>query len=102
MQDLENAYSFYCSRYQNITFNEFMKLPIDDVIRKISSIPKDEPLYDIIKSRTINISKIKDKGEKKYWREQRRINAIPTIFLSDKEINDTLNEAIRKNKLGGK
>lgn len=102
MQDLENAYSFYCSRYQNITFDEFMKLPIDDVIRKISSIPKDEPLYDIIKSRTINIGKIKDKGEKKYWREQRRINSIPTIFLSDKEINDTLNEAIRKNKLGGK
>ncbi len=101
-QDLENAYAFYCSRYENISFDEFLKLPINEAIRKISSVPKGEPLYDIIKSRTINISKIKDKEEKKYWREQKRINEIPHIFLSDKEINNMLSEAIQNNKIGGK
>lgn len=100
--DLDSAYAFYCSRYENITYDEFLKLEITDFRRKISSIPKDEPLYDIIKSRTININKIKDKEEKKYWKEQKRINEIPQIFLSNQEINSILNSAIKNNKIGGK
>ena len=47
---------------------------------KFNSIPESEPLYKIIQSRTIDLSKIKDKEERKYWREQKRINKIPEIF----------------------
>ena len=101
-EDLDQAYAFYCSRYENITYDEFLKLGITDFRRKISSIPKDEPLYDIIKSRTININKIKDKEEKKYWKEQKRINEIPQIFWSNQEIDSILNSTIKNNKIGGK
>ena len=50
----------------------------------------------------ININKIKDKEEKKYWKEQKRINEIPQIFLSNQEIDSILNSAIKNNKIGGK
>ena len=62
---------------------------------KLNSIPEGEPLYKIIQSRTIDISKIKDKEEKKYWREQKRINKIPDIYLSNKEIDEALKESMR-------
>nr|DAF46640.1 MAG TPA: hypothetical protein [Siphoviridae sp. ctqwY3] len=65
----------------------------------MSSIPKTEPLFDIIKSRTIKISKIKNKEERKYWREMKRIHEIPQIFLSNKEIDTILRGAIKENKL---
>ena len=80
-----------------------MKLGFFEFKKKLGSIPKTEPLYDIIKSRTINISKIKDKEEKKYWRELRRINQIPQIYLPNKEINSMLKDAIKNNKklIGG-
>lgn len=61
---------------------------------KLNSIPEDEPLFKIIKSRVIDINKIKDKEEKKYWRELKRINAIPDIYKSSNELNIEL-----KNKL---
>lgn len=54
---------------------------------KLNSIPESEPLYTILKSRSINISKIKDKDEKKYWRELKRINAIPDIYKTNEEID---------------
>ena len=57
---------------------------------KLNSIPENEPLYKIIQSRTIDIAKIKDKEEKKYWREQKRINKIPEIYLSNREIEEDL------------
>ena len=44
--------------------------------------------------------KIKDKEERKYWRELRRINEIPSIYLSNEEINYQLKEMIRQNKGG--
>ena len=50
------------------------------------SIPETEPLYKIIKSRTISLSKIKDKEEKKYWQELKRINRIPEEYLSSGEL----------------
>lgn len=100
-EDLDQAYAFYCSRYKDITYEEFLNLGITEVTKKLSSIPKEEPLYDIIKSRTINIAKIKDKDEKRYWQEQKRINEIPQIFLSNKEIDSILKNAMKNNKIGG-
>jgi hypothetical protein len=67
---------------------------------KFNSIPESEPLYNIIKSRTIDISKIKDEEKKKYWREQKRINKIPDIYLSNRELEQDLKESMVKN-VGG-
>ena len=62
---------------------------------KLNSIPENEPLYKIIQSRTIDIAKIKDKEEKKYWREQKRINKIPEKYLSNREIEEDLKESMK-------
>ena len=43
---------------------------------KLNSIPENEPLYKIIQSRTIDTKKIKDKEERRYWQEQKRINKM--------------------------
>ena len=64
---------------------------------KVGSIPESEPLYKIIQSRVINISSIKDKEERKYWRNLKRINKIPNEYLSIDEINDNLKEALKEN-----
>ena len=84
--DLNHAYAFYCARYENITFKEFLGLGITDFMRKFISIPESEPLFTILKSRTINLNKIKDKEEKKYWAELKRINEIPSEYLPIEEI----------------
>lgn len=63
---------------------------------KLSSIPENEPLYKIIKSRVIDIKKIKDKEERKYWMELKRINKIPDIYLSDEEIESNIKEYLSK------
>lgn len=102
-EDLDQMYAFYCARYENIKWEEFKKIGLYEFKKKLGSIPKDEPLYDIIKSRTINIAKIKDKNERKYWRELKKQNKIPEIYLSTKEIYADLKEQIKGNKgLGGK
>ena len=62
---------------------------------KLNSIPESEPLYKIIQSRTKKIAKIKDKDERKYWREQKRINKIPDIYLSNREIEESLKESMK-------
>lgn len=62
---------------------------------KLSSIPEAEPLYKIIKSRVIDIGQIKDKEEKKYWRELKRINAIPDIYKTSNELNIELKNKLR-------
>lgn len=62
---------------------------------KLSSIPESEPLFKIIKSRVIDIGQIKDKEEKKYWRELRRINAIPDIYKSSSELDRELKSKLR-------
>lgn len=80
-RDLENIYAFYCARYENISFKNFMQLPITDFMMKLSSIPESEPLYKIIQSRTINIEEIKDKNERKYWRKLKQENKIPEEYL---------------------
>ena len=67
--DLPQIYAFWCSRYKSVTFDELLTLGYEDFTMKLNSIPKEEPLYDIIKSRAINLESIKDKEERKYWRE---------------------------------
>ena len=63
------------------------------------SLPETEPLYKIIKSRTINIGKIKDKNEKKYWQELKRINKIPDEYLSTQEIMLDLKNFTKENRI---
>ena len=59
--DLKQIYPFYVRNYENITFDELLTLGYEDFVMKLNSIPKDEPLYEIIKSRAINLETIKDK-----------------------------------------
>lgn len=102
-EDLDQAYAFYCARYENINYKEFLNLGLFEFKKKLGSIPKSEPLYDIIKSRTINLGQIKNKDERKYWRELKKINAIPQIYLSDSEIYSELKGRLKETKqLGGK
>lgn len=68
-----------------MTFKEFLNIGITEFTRKFT-IPETEPLYKIIKSRTIDLGTIKDKEEKKYWRSLKRINKIPQEYLSNEEI----------------
>ena len=96
--DLPQIYPFFCARYGNMSYNDLLNMGYEEFGMKMGSIPEDEPLFTIIKSRVINIGKIKDKGERKYWEEQKRLNRIPEQYLSKKEIN---NDIERKTKLGG-
>lgn len=97
-KDLNQAYAFYCARYENITFKEFLNLGLSDFMRKFSSIPESEPLFKILRSRTINLGKIKDKEEKKYWSELKRINKIPDEYISLEEIISELQKNIKEIK----
>ena len=97
--DLKKIYPFFCRNYKDITYNELLKMGYDEFNMKLNSIPEDEPLYLIFKSRAINISKIKDKEEKKYWREMKRLNAIPDIYKTNDEIEHSLK--INMEDLGG-
>lgn len=102
-EDLDQVYAFYCSRYENISWEQFLNLGFIEFQKKLCSIPKNEPLFDIIKSRTINLSKIKNKEERKYWRDLKKINAIPQIYISTDEIYADLKSKIKETKfVGGK
>lgn len=94
-------YAFYCGRYENISYQEFLKLGFQEFNKKLKSIPENEPLYKIIKSRTINIGSIKDKEERKYWRELKKINKIPDIYLSNEELDLEAQEKMKNNNIGG-
>lgn len=100
-EDLEQMYAFYCARYENISYEKFLSLGYEEFSMKLNSIPETEPLYNIIKSRTINISKIKDKEERKYWRDLKRINKIPDIYKSNEELDMEMKSALKNNKIGG-
>lgn len=92
--DLDQIYAFYCARYENVSFKDFMNLGFEEFSKKLSSIPEEEPLFKIIKSRMIKLSQIKDKEERKYWRSLKNQNKIPQLYLSDEEINIELKEII--------
>ena len=82
-KDLDEAYAFYCARYENITYEEFLELPYSDFLRKLQSIPETEPLYTIMKARGIKLSKIKDKEERKYWEHLKREYKIPYAYYNN-------------------
>lgn len=63
---------------------------------KLDSIPESEPIFNIIKSRVIKLSTIKDKEERKYWRKQKQINKIPDIYLSSDELDMNMKEMFKK------
>ena len=73
-----------------------MEKGISEIQKKLMSIPENEPLYTIIKSRVINLAKIKDKNERKHWRELKEANKIPDIYKPNNELDINLNK-----KLGG-
>lgn len=77
-----------------MTFNDFLNMGIKEFNRKLSSIPESEPLFKIIKSRTIKVSSIKNKEERKYWQRLKRANKIPQLYLSIEEIDQLLKEEI--------
>ena len=79
-----------------MTYQELLDMGYEEFSAKLNSIPKDEPLYEIIKSRVIKLESIKDKEEKKYWRDLKRTNKIPDIYKSNDMV---INEM--KNKLNG-
>lgn len=81
-------------------YEDFLNLGYEEFSIKLESIPESEPLYTIIKSRSINLAKIKDKEERKYWRELKRINAIPDIYISNEELDQRLKDNLRSN-VGG-
>ena len=97
--DLDQAYAFYCARYRDISFKEFLNLGLTDFLRKFNSIPENEPLFTIIKSRSIDLSQIKDKNERKYWSSLKRIHKIPSEYLSAGEIITSLKDFTKEKKL---
>jgi hypothetical protein len=99
-KDLEQAYAFYCSRYENISYEEFLQLPLGDFDKKIKSIPEDEPLYKVMKSRVINVASIKDKEEKKYWQKMKSENKIPDVYLPREYTKKLLEKEMRLNGKG--
>ena len=69
-----------------------MHLGYGEFQMKLNSIPETEPLYKVMKSRAIKLSTIKDKEERKYWANLKRINQIPDLYMPiiqrhDRKIN---------------
>ena len=98
--DNKDIYPFFCSRYGNIKYNEYLKIGYEEFSLKLNSIPETEPLYKILKSRTIDLGKIKDKEERKYWRELKKIYAIPDIYKTVDEIYQELKAEVGGRKSG--
>ena len=96
--DLLNIYAFFCSRYGNMTYQELLNMGYEEFSAKLNSIPKDEPLYDIIKSRVIKLESIKDKEERKYWRDLKNANRIPDIYKSNDMVVGELKSKINGNR----
>lgn len=80
-----------------MTYKELLNMGYEEFSAKLNSIPKNEPLYDIIKSRVIKLESIKDKEERKYWRDLKNANKIPDIYKSNDMVLSEM-----KTKLNGK
>lgn len=98
-KDFEEAYAFYCARYENISLKEFLRLGMTEFNMKLGSIPESEPLFTTLKSRVINTSQIKDKEQKKYWNTLKNKNKIPSEYLSTKEVMLDLKQFAKEKKL---
>lgn len=72
-----------------------MKLGYDEFSMKINSIPEGEPLHITFKARAIKLSQIKDKDQRKYWRDLKKANKIPDKYLSPYELNEQLKEQVK-------
>ena len=83
------------------SYEEFLKLGYEEFSMKLNSLPETEPLFKIIKSRAINVNKIKDKDERRYWRELKKINKIPDIYKSNDELDIEMKSALKNNQMGG-
>ena len=83
-----------------MSFKELLEMGYEEFSAKLSNIPSNEPLYEIIKSRVINLSEIKDKEERRYWRKQKEANRIPDIYLSNQEITKSLQSIVSQNNGG--
>ena len=95
-KDIEMAYSFWCSRYENISFKDFMNIGLNEFNIKIANIPEGEPLYKVMQARGINTGTIKDKEERKYWEKMKRENKIPDVYLPEKKTDLDLINKIKK------
>ena len=96
--DFLQIYAFMCSRYGNISYKDLLDMGYEEFSAKLNSIPESEPLFTILKSRTIKISSIKDKEEKKYWQELKRVNKIPDIYKSNEMLNSELKQKINSKR----
>lgn len=99
-KDLDEAYAFYCSRYRDISYNDFLHLGITEFNRKIASVPETEPLYKIMASRSINLSQIKDKEQRKYWQKLKQQNKIPDVYLPRHSLDTNIKKGIGGIRLG--
>lgn len=81
-----------------MSYHDLLEMGYEEFSMKLSSIPNTEPLYEIIKSRVINLNEIKDKEERRYWRKLKRVNAIPDIYRSNKDIYRELASKVNSNK----
>ena len=97
--DLKEIYPFWCRNYGDIKFDDLLTMGYEEFTMKINSIPKDEPLYDIIKSRAINLETIKDKDQRRYWRELKQANKIPDIYIPTETIRNELKSEVGKVKV---
>lgn len=95
-RDLEEAYAFYCARYENIPYDIFLNLGLEEFKMKLASIPETEPLYKTMQSRVINIGSIKDKQERKYWNKMKSENRIPDIYLPKDYIDNRIKNQIKE------
>jgi hypothetical protein len=82
-----------------MTYNDLLEMGYEEFSMKLSSIPNNEPLYEVIKSRVIKLSEIKDKEERRYWRNLKKVNAIPDIYKSNKDIYKELASQVNRNEV---
>ena len=78
-----------------MTYKELLNMGYEEFSCKLSSIPESEPFYKIIQSRVIEVGKIKDKEERKYWTNLKRENAIPDIYKTQEEIDFEVKEKVK-------
>ena len=83
-----------------MTYDELLKMGYEEFEMKMASLPESEPMFNIIKSRAIKIEKIKDKEERKYWREMKEANKIPAIYLPTKELNAEVESKLKNGGIG--
>lgn len=78
-----------------MTYQELLDMGYEQFGMKMSSIPESEPIFTTIKARVINTGKIKDKNERKYWEQQKRLHKIPDEYLPNKELNKEIKNKIK-------